>query len=264
MELAELKPVAAALLLPPGGPLLAALAGLALSLRFRAAGLALAAAGLVSLWLLSCNAVALAVTHRLLPQVDAIAPHELKDVQAIVVLGGGVMPLAAEYGRTPQPSVNTAARTRYGATLARAAGKPLAFSGGVGWSAFGATTVTEAAAAQRVAQQAGVRLRWSDDQARDTGENAQRMAALLHPEGLRRIALVTDPWHMPRAARAFAVAGFQVTPAPTTVPARQERALLEWLPSSHGLAISRQALREWLALRVDRAADAGSAWTGEN
>lgn len=264
MDLAELKPILAALLLPPAGPLLAALAGITLSLRFRRSGALLAALSVASLWLLSCNAVALALTQRLLPQVDAISPQELQAVQAVVVLGGGVLPLAAEYGTAPQPSVNTTVRTRYGAALARGAGKPLAFSGGIGWSAAGATAVTEAAAAARVAQQQGVAIRWSDDRARDTGENAQRMAELLLPAGVQRIALVTDPWHMPRAAQAFAAAGFQVAPAPTTVPARQERRLLEWLPSSHGLAVSRQALREWLALQVEGPAPALPAWIPAN
>jgi uncharacterized SAM-binding protein YcdF (DUF218 family) len=248
MDLAHLKPVLAALLLPPAGPMLAILLGVLISLRFRRTGVSLAVGSLAVLWFVSCNAVALALTHRLLPQVEAISANELGDVQAIVVLGGGVLPLAAEYGTAPQPSVNTAARTRYGATLARTARKPLAFSGGVGWAMAG-SSATEAAAARRVALQVGVPVRWSDDRARDTGENALRMAELLQRDGVRRIALVTDPWHMPRATVAFARAGFAVTPAPTAVPLRQERRVLEWLPSSHGLAISRQVLREWLALR---------------
>lgn len=248
MVLSELKPVLAALLLPPAGPMLLALAGIALSLRFRVTGAVVGTLGVGMLWLLSCNAVALALTHRLLPQVETISSAELQQVQAVVVLGGGVLPLAAEYGTLPQPSANTMARTRYGAGLARRGRKPLAFSGGIGWAATGALAVTEASTAQRIASQQGVTVRWSDDQARDTGENARRMAELLQRDGIKRIALVTDPWHMPRASHAFQRAGFDVTPAPTTVPLRQERSLLEWLPSSHGLTTSRQALREWLAL----------------
>ncbi|TWO73046.1 YdcF family protein [Caenimonas sedimenti] len=249
MQLAELKPLLAALLLPPAGPILLAGCGVLLSLRFRRSGAGLALGGLAALWLLSCNAVALGLTHRLLPQVDRISAPQLDAVQAVVVLGGGVLPLAAEYGMAPQPSANTAARTRYGVDLAKRSRKPLGFSGGVGWSALGAASVTEAAAARTIAQQLGMRIRWSDDRAHDTEENAARMAQLLLRDGVQRIALVTDPWHMPRATRAFAQVGFEVTPAPTAVPLRQERRMLEWLPSSHGLAISRQALREWLALR---------------
>lgn len=248
MQFAELRPLLAALLLPPAGPILLAGLGVLLSLKFRRSGAALALAGLGVLWLLSCNAVALGLTQRLLPQVDRISAAELEAVQAVVVLGGGVIPLAAEYGAPPQPSANTEARTRYGADLARRSKKPLGFSGGIGWSAVGVASSTEAAAAGAVAQQQGVRIRWADDLAHNTEENAARMAQLLMPDGVQRIALVTDPWHMPRAARAFSQAGFAVTPAPTSVPLRQERRALEWLPSSHGLATSRQVLREWLAL----------------
>lgn len=252
MQLAEMKPLLAALLLPPAGPILLAGLGVLLSLRFRRSGAGLALGGLAALWFLSCNAVALGLTQRLLPQVDRISAPQLEAVQAVVVLGGGVLPLAAEYGTAPRPSANTAERTTYGANLARRSRKPLGFSGGVGWSALGVAPVSEAAAARSVAQQHGVNIRWSDDRAHDTEENAARMAQLLLRDGVQRIALVTDPWHMPRAARAFARVGFEVTPAPTAVPLRQERRALEWLPSSHGLATSRQALREWLALRLMR------------
>ena len=43
-------------------------------------------------------------------------------------------------------------------------------------------------------QVGGLRIRWLDDRSRDTAENAQRMAELLLPQGVRRIALVTDAW----------------------------------------------------------------------
>ena len=83
-----------------------------------------------------------------------------------------------------------------------------------------------------------------------TRENAQRLAQLLHPEGVRRIALVSDAWHLPRATLEFRNAGFEVVAAPTRSPLPAGRPALEWLPSSDGLAASRSALREWLALRA--------------
>ena len=67
---------------------------------------------------------------------------------------------------------------------------------------------------------------------------------------MTRVALVTDSWHMPRAAAAFSAAGLQVTPAPMGFPVAGERPVLQWLPSVGGLALSRTVLREWLALRV--------------
>jgi uncharacterized SAM-binding protein YcdF (DUF218 family) len=249
MEFGQFKPVLAALVLPPAGPVLLALFGLLLTLRWRRTGVALGVTALLALWLLSCNAVALGLARRLLPQVETITAQELAAVQAIVVLGGGVVPSASDLS-ADQPSALTAGRIRYGAGLARRSGKPLGFSGGSAWAAGARKGTTEAAVARRAASQQGVALRWVDDQARDTAQNADRMAQLMQREGIKRIALVTDPWHMPRASYAFTESGFEVTPAPTTGPVALERSLLEWLPSTHGLATSRQVLREWLALRL--------------
>ena len=141
------------------------------------------------------------------------------------------------------------ARLRYGIRLARTSGLPLAFAGGLGWGGRG--TVSEAEAAQLSARaDFGFEVRWLDDRSRDTRENAQRLAQLLHPEGVRRIALVSDAWHLPRATLEFRNAGFEVVAAPTRSPLPAGRPALEWLPSSDGLAASRSALREWLALRA--------------
>jgi uncharacterized SAM-binding protein YcdF (DUF218 family) len=174
----------------------------------------------------------------------------LKDVQAIVVLGGGVLPQAPEFG-VAQPGEHTLARLRYAAWLARRTGKPIGFAGGIGWSAVGTTTVSEGSVAARVLKEDyGLAVRWLDERSRDTRENAARMAEAMKPDGIRRIALVTDATHMPRAAAHFRALGFEVLPAPTNFPFERDKTLLEWLPSSLGLTTSRSVLREWLALRV--------------
>lgn len=246
----ELKPVLAALVLPPAGPLLLVLLGLLLALRKKGAGLLLAFAGVVLAWALSTNVMAIALSRGLLRDTLAVQPQQLQSVQAIVVLGGGVLPAATEYGAA-QPGPHTLARLRYGAWLARRTGKPLAFAGGVGWSAAGTDTEAEGTVARRVLQdEYGLVPRWVDDRSRDTAENAARMADLLRRDRIRHIALVTDATHMQRAADAFRAAGLQVLPAPTHFPTRMERPLLEWLPSIHGAAMCRQLLREWLARQV--------------
>ncbi|HEX5286295.1 MAG TPA: ElyC/SanA/YdcF family protein [Polaromonas sp.] len=76
------------------------------------------------------------------------------------------------------------------------------------------------------------------------------LAPLLQRDGVQRIALVTDAWHMPHAVAAFERAGLTVTPAPTGFILPLERDLLEWLPFANGLLASREVLREWLALAV--------------
>lgn len=246
----ELKPILAALALPPAGPLLLALLGLLWARRHRTAGTALALFGIVLALALSTNAVALLLARNLLPQVAAVQPQQLKDVEAIVILGGGVLPQAPEYG-VAQPADNAMGRIRYGAWLARRTGKPLAFAGGIGWGASGSQQESEGAVARRVLQEDyALPLRWLDDRSQDTRQNARRMALAMRPDAIRRIAVVTDAWHMPRAILHFRAAGFEVVPAPTNFPVASSNALLEWLPSSGGGVTSRQVLREWLALRM--------------
>jgi len=246
----ELKPLLTALVLPPTGPLLLALLGVLVAMRRRGPGLAIATLGLVLAFALGTNAVALLLAPHLMPGVRAAQPQDLQQVQAIVVLGGGVLPRAPEYG-TAQPGPNTLQRLRYGVWLARRADKPLAFAGGVGWGAAASQAETEGSVARRVLREDyGLAFRWIDDRSRDTAENAARMAELLRPQQVRRIALVTDATHMPRAAAAFRAAGFEVVTAPTDFPVVHNGALLEWLPSMHGAATNRMLLREWLGRLV--------------
>lgn len=247
MQTGELRAFLAALLLPPAGPLLLAAAGMLLARAGRRIGWGLAGFALVLLWLLSCHAVSVELARHLLPQVPPVSLVDLRRarVQAVVVLGGGVLPEAPEYGQ-PQPSANSLARLRYGVRLARQAGLPLGLAGGAGWSGRG--TASDAQAMQAAARQDfGIEPRWLDSHSRDTAGNARRIAPLLQRDGIRRIALVSDAWHLPRARLQFERQGFEVLPAPTGLVAPRDRAGLEWLPSGHGLASSRQVLREWLA-----------------
>lgn len=255
MDLGALKPVLAGLALPPASLLLLALLGLVLAwCNRKKSGLTLATVSVLLLALLSCHGTAVWLARTALPQFAPLNLAELKvrQVQAIVILGGDVLPVAPEYGHS-QPAAATAARLRYGAWLARQSGLPVAFTGGFGWAAHGTQTEAEAeVAARALRQDYGVTLRWNESQSRDTAGNARLLAPLLRQGGVQRIALVTHAWHMPRAVLAFEQAGLAVTPAPMGYVLPAQRDLLEWLPSAQGLQASRQVLREWLALAVGR------------
>lgn len=249
MELGLLKPVVTALVLPPSGPVLLALVGLLLARRSRTAAW-IAGLALASLWLMCTPAGSIWLARTLLPLPAPLDLATLREArtQAVVVLGGGVLPEAPEYG-APQPSSATLARLRYGVHLARTAQLPLALAGGVGWAGRGGVTEAEVAAA--VARtELGLALRWTDSRSRDTAENARVMAELLARDGVRRIALVSDSWHLPRAAEEFRAAGLEVLPAPTRLPVPALTPWMEALPSPSGLERSHHVLREWLALRV--------------
>ena len=254
ISLGELKPILAALALPPAAPLLLVLLGLVLAVRKKAAGLALVFVAFAMLWLLSCHAVAVWLAQNILPQYAPLSVAALKasGAQAIVVLGGGVHPVAPEYGE-PQASAAAAMRLRYGAWLARQSGLPVAFAGGQGWGAASTQTLSEGEVARRAAlRDYGLTLKWIDSQSRDTAESARLLRPLLQKDSIQRIVLVTHATHMPRSLRAFEGAGFTVTAAPMAFTLPSRNGVLEWLPSSDGLDSSRVVLKEWLALLAQR------------
>jgi uncharacterized SAM-binding protein YcdF (DUF218 family) len=252
------KPLLTALVMQPLALLLLATSGLLLAWTSdagnRGAGFVLVGFSLGALALLSCHGTAVWLARKALPQFAPLEPAQLavQGVQALVVLGGGVLPAAPEYGQA-QPSTVTAARLRYGLWLAKQSGLPVAFSGGLGWGANDTQRASEAEVASRVAQQEhSVVLRWTEGQSRDTTENAQRLAPLLQASGVTRIALVTHASHMPRSVAAFEGAGLVVVPAPTGFVRPLRSTLLEWLPSAEGLLASQEVLLEVLIGFADR------------
>lgn len=253
MELAALKPVVSGLVMPLASLLLVIIAGLAFAITHKRTGLVLALLASSALWLLSCQGAAVWLATHALPQYPAITPAQLKasNVQAIVVLGGGIYPQAPEYGQA-QPGPATAARLRYGIWLARQTGLPMAFTGGTGWAAAnGLGSSSEADVAGRVAQQDyGFTIRWLEGTSRDTFENASLLAPMLKRDGVAKIALVTDALHMPRSVWEFERQGIALTPAPTGFVLPTRSAALQWLPSADGLSTSTRVLHELLGLTV--------------
>jgi uncharacterized SAM-binding protein YcdF (DUF218 family) len=203
----------------------------------------------VLLWLCSCQAVAVWLSLHLLPQVKPITGEDLKrnQVQAIVVLGGGVNSQALEYGQ-PTLAPEAMARLLYGDYLSRSGHLPIAYSGGKGWAAPQSQATEAEVANLSLARLGAAPLKWQEDQSRDTRENARLTAALLQPEGIHRIALVTHAWHMPRSVKQFESAGFYVLPAPMGYLNSDASPWLQWIPSGHGLRDTSLILREWLGL----------------
>lgn len=238
------KKILAALILPPAGPLLLALAGLwlarAKTRRWGGGGIVLAMLSLLTLLALSVPAAGDALL-RSLERYPAVRPEQLATAQAIVVLGGGNYHDAPEYGGDTV-GIATLERARYGARLAKATGLPLLVTGG---APFGGTP--EGTAMKNVLEQEfGIAVRWAETTSRDTLENAVGTKVLLAPEGIRRILLVSHAWHLPRAVLLFERQGLTVIPAPTAFttapPARLER----FLPGD--LKPARRALNEYLGL----------------
>jgi uncharacterized SAM-binding protein YcdF (DUF218 family) len=239
MEL--LKQIIKLLVLPPAGPLLLALAGLAIALRRPRAGWRLATAGVVLLTLLSLPAVG-ALLVRLLDDTPPFDLARARDAQAIVILAGGARRYAPEYGG-PNLGTVTLERVRYGARLARATGLPVLVSGG---SVEGAPP--EALLMRNaLVHEYGVPVRWAETRSRNTHENALRSTELLRASGVSRVILVGHSFDFPRARNEFLAAGMQVIAAPIGIPPRRPTDVADFIPSARGLQRSYYALYEILA-----------------
>ena len=256
------KPIVTVLLLPPVPLLLAMLAGAWLLWLRRGLGWILVLLGVAGLWLSACTGMGRVLEHTMLHVPPALDPPRIAELRreakagptlAIVVLGGGVEPLAPEYGvsNLAPPSLE---RLHYGLWLARETGAPVAFTGGIGWAQ--AQSMSEAEVAARIAAEDFKHaLRWTENQSRDTRENAGRTLPLLKHAGITHILLVTHGAHMPRAQRAFeqaaASSGIRIEAAPLGLATRVDIPALDWLPTHQGYARVRIALREWLGRIAD-------------
>lgn len=193
------------------------------------------------------------------PALSRAAIDELRVQQAqrhdvaVLVLGGGVNNFSPEYDGASLKAV-TAERFTYGVWLARQLNAPLGFSGGIGWSARH-LNVSEASVVKRVAREDfKLPLRWAEGRSRDTRENATLSLAMVKPDGIKTLVLVTHDLHMPRAKRAFlSAAAGQVTivAAPVGLQRDAMSEIGDWMPSGDGLSRARYAVYEWLALGAD-------------
>ncbi|HEX5394285.1 MAG TPA: YdcF family protein [Rhodocyclaceae bacterium] len=181
-------------------------------------------------------------------EVAPPAPTEFKDVQAIVILGGGIHVGAPEYGAKETLSASTLVRVRYGAWLAKHRHLPILVSGG---SVFAGTAEAQLMA-DALKGEFGVPVRWVEAESKDTADNAMLSSKLLKQEGIRRIALVSHAYHLRRATALFAKEGMSVLAATTfsTIPID---GLEAWLPSARNLDESFVAIHE-LAGRLQHAA----------
>lgn len=228
-------------LLPPVGPLLLLGFGLALIPRRRVAGLAIAWSMAVFLMALSIPWMAGTLTQAIGGVDGPVRPEQLWDVQAIVVMGGGLRPYAPEFG-TDAPSILTLERVRYAAFLARSSKVPLLVTGGPT-----AHTRSEADVMADVLEgEYSVPVRWREGRARNTRENALFSAEILKAAGITKIAVVTHAVDARRALREFRAVGLDPVAAPTSLPG--PGLVLPWdlIPSMGSFAGSYLALYELL------------------
>jgi uncharacterized SAM-binding protein YcdF (DUF218 family) len=216
-----------AFLLPPLNLLSVAAIGLYLWHKRPRAARILISVSIAGIWLLSTPFVSDSLLHSIEGE-----PADLSktSADAIVVLSGGQHFNAAEYGGNTV-SKETLERVRYAAMLYRRTGKPVLVSGGDPQGIGAEAPLMK----QVLEQEYYVPVRWVEDSSDNTLENARHSHELLARDGMTRIYLVTQAWHMPRAVQVFERAGFEVVPAATAFTTRHRTDLLSFIPNAAAL-----------------------------
>ena len=233
-------------ILPPGGPLVLGFLGLILwKLGF---GRRLFVLALLLLWVF-CLPITAGLLMSGLERYPALQPNDIEasQAQAIVVLGGGRIRDAQEYGGRDTVNQRSFYRLRYAANLARQSGLPVIPSGGI---AIRGNQAEARIAAKILEEEFGVTVDQIEHRSHTTWENALYTAQLMKKEGLTKVFLVTEAFHMPRSIYAFEHQGLEVIPAPTHFKHLPDEryALSDILPSAKALSYSADALHEYLGL----------------
>ncbi|MGV8935227.1 MAG: YdcF family protein [Gallionellaceae bacterium] len=229
-------------MLPPLNLLLVGLAGLLLYNKKPHLARALLSVTISFLWLLSTPVVA----YTLLQSLEKFPPLDIKTkaADAIIVLGGGTYFKAPEYAGDTVGEA-TLLRLRYAAKLYRETSKPLLVTGG---KPLG-NSLSEAQQMRQVFEQEfHTPVKWTEDDSKNTFENARYSFRMLQKYNIKRVYLVTHAWHMPRAVRAFEAAGFEVTPAPTAYTTRYNIDLLAFIPNAGALKDSQIFFHEVIGI----------------
>ena len=194
---------------------------------------------------LSTDAGSRALARTLEQQTLPLIPVADSKAQAIVILGGGRLHAAPDADGRDQVGPITLMRLRAGARLQRQTGLPVLVAGG----APDGSGESEARLMERTLKEDfRVPVRWIEDKSGNTAGNAILSSPVLYQAGIRRILLVTDAMHMPRARLVFERAGLEVVPMPTNFVATQELSLASFIPHAQALRHSHYALHEWLGL----------------
>lgn len=232
------------LLLPPGGLLLLLAAGWLVVRRRPWAGRMLIGLSLLALFLL-CSPWFSDLIRKPLEIYPPLSPlqTDLNGAQAIVVLGGGRQP-GPEYGGETVSSYSLE-RIRYAATLQQRTGLPLLLAGG---HVFDEPLSEAVLMKQVLVDEYKVPVVWTEEQSRNTYENALFSKKILATAGIDRVFLVTHAWHMRRAVHVFDQLDMQALPAPTGFRPAQAVGIWSFMPSAAAFLRSVESLREYLGL----------------
>lgn len=235
------------LLLPPQSFFLLFAVGILVAGRWPRLGRRLRALALLLLFLLCTGIGAWCLVTPLENMTTVPASLRGTGAQAIVVLAAGRYKAAPEYGSAEIPDYVALARLRYAAKVHRATGLPILVSGG-GGSPDGDYQPLADSMAAALRDEFAIPVQWLEKESENTAENAVLSAAILKKEGIRKVFLITDAMHMPRAELAFRHASVDVVPAPTIFFGTETPTAGDFWISAENLRRSSYAVYEWLGL----------------
>lgn len=229
--------------------LLGSLALLLALLRWRRWSVAAGSVAVFWLTLWSLPVASIWIYERLEADYPPIAMDAVPAAQAIVVLGGGMVPSA---DGMVFPSLQSGADRMWHASRLFHAGKAplIVLSGGTP----GSSLQSEAQAMQTFLLDLGVprEALLLEASSANTSENAEYSAKLLAELNISSILLVTSAFHMSRAKGLFEAQGLQVTAAATDYQAKPASGWREWMPAAAALDCTARAFKELVGRLVGR------------
>ena len=226
------------LAVPPVDLVYLGIIGLILRRRFRRAGRAVTAIALAGLLVFAVPSVGDALLVSLEHGVPLDPPAQAPP-QAIVILSAESDPVRDPPGI--EVGALTLQRLRAGALLWRRVHLPVLVSGG---RLRPDEEPIAIAMARTLRQTFGVPVRWVEARSLNTWQNAADSAAMLEPDGIHSVYLVTHAWHERRSVLAFRQFGLILTAAPVQLDAIS----FDLLPSVLGWSETYIALHEWIGL----------------
>jgi uncharacterized SAM-binding protein YcdF (DUF218 family) len=251
------KKLIAALVLPPTGELLVIMGGLLLPWCEPRLGQLLAWCGVLTLLALCLPPVSIALV-KVVGDSAPLDRQQAASAQAIVVLGDKLRRNAVEYGGETLSKFSLEC-VRYAALLARETRLPVLVTGGRVYGGRAEAEVME----EVLEQEYSVPVRWVENEARNTHENALLSAKLLHHEGISRVLVVSHGVDTRRTRREFSAVGLEVISAATDIPSLTISSPIQLLPSMSALHQSYLALYELFGnvaswMRLNRRVTVGS------
>ena len=235
------------LLMPPALMILIILAGLIVLRWSQRYGKMLIASGIVLIVAVSLPILTNTLLNTM-EYIPALSRKQLNSVnaQAIIILGGGSYLNAPEYEKDTVSTV-TLERIRYGAYIYKQINLPILVTGG---RVYDYVKTAEATSMKAVLEnELNTPVRWPEDQARNTWENAQYSYQILKQENITNIILVTHALHMPRSVMCFEAVGFEVTPAPLAFYSKNNNvSIRHFIPTAKSMYKLSQLMHETIGI----------------